>query len=53
LRLRGAFTAAAAVTISTGQNPKIALPWEATMRAEPQKLVESIKEALVLLRRHL
>jgi len=26
---------------------------EAAMRAEPQKLVDSIKEALVLLRRHL
>ena len=52
-RPRSAFTAAAPLTISTGQNPKFALPWEATMRAEPQKLVESIKEALVLLRRHL
>ncbi len=33
--------------------PEIALASEATMRAEPQKLVDSIKEALGLLRRHL
>jgi hypothetical protein len=48
-----AFTSTRAATISLAITPYITVCWEAAMRAEAQKVVTSIEEALVLLRRSL